>query len=108
MSETTETQAVFERDDERTVWEQIHGRYHVEPDGDDYKRIPDINGNVSLCVRAHELAEWLLNGPDAAVVLDTGDGPEGGDSVLFEWTTAYDDPDPYDVIVVRTLPRRVR
>lgn len=96
------------RKDGRIPTDQIHDFYRVERiDGPDleFRKIPDPNGNVKMTIRVGELIDWLENfGPSTPVVVDlTGvDGPENGDSALFEAMTAYDDPDPYTTIVVRS------
>lgn len=95
------------RNDGRIPLDQIHGFYRIENDEtfkSGYRRVPDPNGNIKMTVRVGDLIDWLDNfGPDTPVVLDLdGYGPECSDSVLFEAMTAYDDPDPYTAIVIRS------
>lgn len=96
------------RKDGRFPTDQIHGFYRVEKDETSesgYRRIPDPDGNVKMTIRVGELIDWLDHfSPDTPVVLDVNGsyGPEGADCVVFEAMTAYDDPDPYTSIVVRS------
>lgn len=101
MSYDTE-QATMPRPDGRDVYDQFHNRASYV----DGVKTPDATGNVVLPVRSHDLAEWLLSQPDMAICVEDGTvGPEGADCVLFETMTAYDDPDPYSIIVARPYPK---
>jgi hypothetical protein len=97
-----EEDAYMERPDGRPIRAQIHNR-HGYVDG---VKTPDPEGNVILCVRSHDLADWLMGQDNMAVLLDsTGDSPENGDSILFETVTLFDDPDPYEAVVCRPYNR---
>lgn len=84
------------RADGREPGDQLHGRRR--PDG-----TPDPDGNLGLSVRVGDLIEWLSGLPDdmAVCVECDGSGPEGADSLVAETLTAHDDPDPYEVVVIR-------
>lgn len=92
----------FARPDERMIIEQVHGYYR---NGFALSKVPDPNGNVKMPVTASRLSEWLdeVSGSQCMVVFDDGNGPENGKALIFEKVLAYDDPDPYEVIVARIV-----
>ncbi len=92
------------RKDDREPWDQIHGFYRVEKQGDTFIKIPDPHGNVKMTVRVGDVIEFLSNySDDTPIVVDlNADGPENADCAIFEAMTAFDDPDPYTCIVVRS------
>lgn len=90
----------FARPDGRTIIEQVHGYYRGGG-----SPAMDPNGNVRMPVRAHNLSAWLADvaGSGLAIVFDSGNGPEAGESLIFEKVIAYDDPEPYEIIVARLV-----
>lgn len=91
----------------REIVDQIHGVYRTEvgPDGE-IVRIPDPDGNIRTCLRAGDLIEWLSGlDPETPILMDSTAGPEDSSPALFETLYAFDDPDPYLVVVARPYVR---
>lgn len=98
-----EGDAIYPRDDGRTVHRQLHSKHRIEAGA----RVPDRDGNISGFLRLGDLIEFLSTLDDRMCLsMDDGDGPENGPTPLFEVVTAYDDPDPYEVLVIRPHPHR--